>query len=169
MSVGFVAYVKRWMHDGKGLLASKSVSVLHCSPHGLCWYLIQTVLVMLELKWGQQKKNYHYCPQNSIVDGVLTSQMLRINLLWRYFRLPGACIKFLINHTKTWYSFFTSYEGKNPEVPPGKYFYMAAYFTVCIFLFNSESRMFLLTISNSCILSLLDVFTSPLDLILMVN
>ena len=133
MSVVFVAYVKRWMHDGKGLLASKSVSVLHCSPHGLCRYLIQTVLVMLELKWGQQKKNYHYCPQNSIVDGVLTSQMLRINLLWKYFRLPGACIKFLINHTKTWYSFFTSYEGKNPDVPPGKYFYMAAYFTVCIF------------------------------------
>ena len=28
----FVAYVKRWLHDGKGLMASKSVSVVHCFP-----------------------------------------------------------------------------------------------------------------------------------------
>ena len=28
--VFFVAYVKRWLHDGKGLMASKSVSVVHC-------------------------------------------------------------------------------------------------------------------------------------------
>jgi hypothetical protein len=30
-AVVFVAYVKRWLLDGKGLLASKSVSVVHCS------------------------------------------------------------------------------------------------------------------------------------------
>jgi hypothetical protein len=28
----FVAYVKRWLLDGKGLMASKSVSVVHCFP-----------------------------------------------------------------------------------------------------------------------------------------
>ena len=26
----YVAYVKRWLHDGKGLMGSKSVSVVHC-------------------------------------------------------------------------------------------------------------------------------------------
>ena len=28
----FVAHVKRWLHDGKGLIASKSVSVAIASP-----------------------------------------------------------------------------------------------------------------------------------------
>ena len=28
----FVAHVKRWLHDGKGLIASKSVSVVIASP-----------------------------------------------------------------------------------------------------------------------------------------
>jgi alcohol oxidase len=28
----FVAHVKRWWRDGKGLMASKSVSVVHCLP-----------------------------------------------------------------------------------------------------------------------------------------
>ena len=39
LSALFVAYVKRWLHNGKGLLASKSVSVVHCFPI-VCWYFI---------------------------------------------------------------------------------------------------------------------------------
>ena len=58
----------------------------------------QTVPVMLELKWGQQKKNYHYCLRNSIIGGVLISQMPQINPFWRYLRLHGGCIIFLVNY-----------------------------------------------------------------------
>ena len=79
----------------------------------------------------------------------------------------GAII-FLINHTNTHDSPVSSF-GENPK-PPGKYFNVA-YFSVCIFLFNPDSRVLFpaLTISDRGILSLLDVFTSPLDLILTVN
>ena len=49
-NVLFVAHVKRWLHDGKGLMAYKSVSVvficLHCSLRS--WH--KTVDVMPESK-----------------------------------------------------------------------------------------------------------------------
>ena len=68
-------------------------------PHSLL--ISQTAVVVPELKWGQQMKNYHQCLQNSIIDGVLTSQMLQINPSCWWFHLPGGCIKFLINYTET--------------------------------------------------------------------
>ena len=160
----FVAYVKRWLHDGKGLMASKSVLVVQCFPIASADVSFQTAVVMPELKWGQQEKNYHYFLPNSIIDGVLTLQMLLINLLWRYLSLPGGFINFWLITLKldlNWYSFLPDMvETVSKSTLTWRTF---------LFVFFSSIRIFLLTISNSCILSLWDVFISCLDLILMVN
>ena len=50
LNVVFVAYVKRWLHDGKGLMASKSVSVIHRFPIVFFDISSQTVVVMPGLK-----------------------------------------------------------------------------------------------------------------------
>ena len=115
-------------------------------------------------------KNCHQCLQNSIIDGVLISQMLQINLLWWYFQLAGRCIKFLINYTKsqlTWAEIRVSVILEKILSLPEKSLTWRTFLSV--FFSNPKILFPALTISDRGILSLLDVFTSPLDLILTVN
>ena len=103
--------VVAWRERSNGVQVSFSVFIVVFADVSSAF---QTVVVMLELKWGQQKKIYHYFLPNSIVDGVPTSQMLQTNLSWRYLRLPGGFIIFWLRLDPN-YSFLSVIAGTIPE------------------------------------------------------